>query len=348
MVQRLPLEIIIRILSYVSISDCAQLTSSCRFWHEFIVNQPPGIWTHGDISEVTGQYHALPKWYNSYLDSKGKQCIKSIKLDISTPDDKVRSTSSFNRIAQEKWNKVESLEIVFRMKPTFVKKRRHFERFTTSYHLPGILYTIHEYCNDTLQSFSFKPVEFKTPNRMSFIPFVGISATYSRLLTQQEGNNNNNRKKLEILEFIPKCPSYDYEEKDPKIDEMAWITQKNHSTLKSLIFELDPFAMTDVKSLQVLAELGAPNLTKLVLRQNNHLCRLTPTVLAGLIKAFPNLHTVELCGTNFWNDTVLEALGDLLNLRQCSMYLDNHGMTMEPTPPKDDQGIILVEAIQSF
>ena len=165
MVQRLPLEVIIRILSYVSISDCAQLTSSCRFWHEFIVNQPPAIWTHANISEVTGQYHALPKWFNSYLDSKGKQCIKSIKLDISTPDDRV-ARQVFNRIAQEKWNKVESLgkenafsrriviaavfmipwlkkkkdfcfnnsyfffyiEIVFRMKPTFVKKRRHFER----------------------------------------------------------------------------------------------------------------------------------------------------------------------------------------------------------------------------
>ncbi|KAG2223025.1 hypothetical protein INT45_012324 [Circinella minor] len=184
---------------------------------------------------------------------------------------------------------------------------------------------------------------------MSFLPFVGISATYSRLLTQQEDNNNNNRKGLKTLEFIPKCQSYDYEEKDPKIDEMmARITQKNHSTLKSLIFELDSFAMTDVKSLQVLAELGAPNLTKLVLRQNNHLCRLTPAVLADLIKASPNLHTVELSGTNFWDDTVLEALGDLLNLRQFSMYLDNHGMTMEPTPPKDDQGIISIKAMQKL
>ena len=136
---------------------------------------------------------------------------------------------------------------------------------------------------------------------------------------------------------------------DPKIDEMmARITQQNHDTLKNLIIELDSFALTDVKSLQVLAELGAPNLTKLVLRQNNHLCRLSPVVLASLIKASPNLHTVELSGTNFWDDSVLETLGSLPNLRQFSMYLNNHGMTMEPTPPKDYQGVVSIEAMHQF
>ena len=85
-----------------------------------------------------------------------------------------------------------------------------------------------------------------------------------------------------------------------------------------------------------------------MLRYNNHLCRLTPAVFADIIKASPNLHTFKLFSTIFWDDSVLETLGELLNLRQFSMYLDNHRATMEPTPPKDYQGVVTIEAMQQF
>ena len=72
-----------------------------------------------------------------------------------------------------------------------------------SCHHASILRTIHNCCSDALQTFSFKPVDFRSINRMSaYIP-VGFSATYSRLLSQQQEDNiDNKRKGVETLEFI--------------------------------------------------------------------------------------------------------------------------------------------------
>ncbi|KAI8148268.1 hypothetical protein BJV82DRAFT_663650 [Fennellomyces sp. T-0311] len=125
LVQVLPLEVLHRILSLVTVKDRTRLSQTCRYWHMFMLHQWPEMWSELDATEI-GFMIKNPA-VRQFLQSKAQAKVKKIKLNMAVYDartameDNDRDVQALARwpsrtvihfMLRQNWNQIESLELL--------------------------------------------------------------------------------------------------------------------------------------------------------------------------------------------------------------------------------------------